>query len=107
LNLDFIEQHRLSWIENLETSSGKRLDDPRHPDHGKAYVQSYLREFGARKVEANALVVRPQAGRQLCRDAIRRYAPARALSAYSSKLHIAQEHVRREITRLTQASEES
>ena len=32
-NHDFIEAQRLSWIEKLETSSGRRLDDPHHPDH--------------------------------------------------------------------------
>ena len=59
--------------ENLITSSGGRLDDPKHPDHGKDYVQRYLDEYGARKVEANALVVRPEAGRELCREAILEY----------------------------------
>ena len=44
------------WINNLETASGKRLDDPKHPDHKKPYVQDYIREFGVRKREANALV---------------------------------------------------
>lgn len=73
LNADFIRTHGLTWIDNLETGSGARLDDPRHPDHRKAYVQNYLAEFGARKVEANALVTRPQAGRELCLAAIRRY----------------------------------
>src|SRR5262249_47821811 len=75
LNADFIEEQGLTWIDNLETGSGGRLDDPRHPDHGKSYVQSYLARFGARKVEANALVVRPEAGRELCRQAILRHVP--------------------------------
>lgn len=73
INADFIEEHRLTWIDNLVTGSGKDLTDPRHPDHGKPYVQDYLRRFGARKVEANALVVAPQAGRRLFRKAIERY----------------------------------
>jgi hypothetical protein len=74
LNADFIEAQGLTWIEGLETSAGRYpLDDPRHPDHQKPYVQAYLRRFGARKVEANTLVVRPDAGRQLCREAILRY----------------------------------
>jgi hypothetical protein len=42
-------------------------NDPRHTDHGKAYVQDYFRRYGARKVEANALVVAPELGRDLCR----------------------------------------
>ena len=65
LNYDFIRAHNLTWIDNLETSSGRRLDDPRHPDHRKPYVRRYLSEFGARKVEANALVVRSEAGPSL------------------------------------------
>jgi hypothetical protein len=36
-------------------------------------VQDYLSEYGPRKVEANALVVAPDAGRALCRDAILRW----------------------------------
>jgi hypothetical protein len=56
LDYDFIVAQALVWIENLETGSGKfPLNDPRHPDHFKPYVQSYLRQFGARKCEANAL----------------------------------------------------
>jgi hypothetical protein len=60
LNKDFIDANNLTWIDNLETSSGRRLDDPNHNDHYKDYVQEYLRKFGARKCEANALVVVPE-----------------------------------------------
>lgn len=70
LNHDFIMANNLTWIDNLVTSSKKRLDDSDHPDHFKPYVQDYLAAYGARKVEANALVVRPTEGRQLCQDAI-------------------------------------
>ena len=38
LDFDFIEAHGLTWIDNLETGSGGRLDDRRHPDHRKPYV---------------------------------------------------------------------
>jgi len=82
LNFDFIEAERLSWSENLVTSSGEDLANERHPDHGKPYVQNYLRQFGARKVEANALVVRPEAGRRLCLDAVRRYVPDAVLANF-------------------------
>lgn len=102
LNADFISEHKLTWIEGLETSGKKkkqdaprRLDDPRHPDHDKAYVQSYLRQYGARKVEANALVVRPQAGRDLCRRAIRKYINEDAAAEYHRLIEIEQEKVRR------------
>jgi hypothetical protein len=70
LNYDFIEHHRLPWIEGLKTGSGKDLADPDHKCHEEAWVKGYIAEYGERKVEANALVVRPEAGRNLCRDAI-------------------------------------
>jgi hypothetical protein len=100
LNYEFIEANNLSWIDNLETSSGGRLDDPRHRDHLKIYVQDYIRQFGARKVEANALVVRPVEGRRLCRDAILKYVPARSLADYQSALNVDRQKLRAEIVRL-------
>ena len=87
LNADFIEDHNLSWIDNLETSSGKRLDDPRHKDHRKSYVQSYLKKYGARKCEANALVVDIKAGRELCQQAIEAYITADDISDYDRQTH--------------------
>ncbi|MBK1619826.1 hypothetical protein CKO42_15520 [Lamprobacter modestohalophilus] len=86
LNSDFIGQHNLSWIDNLKTGSGKDLADPRHKDHKQPYVQNYLREFGARKVEANALVTRPEAGRALCKKAVCQYIDADADTHYSERL---------------------
>jgi hypothetical protein len=86
LDFDFIKKHKLSWIDNLETASGERLDDPRHPDHKKAYVQDYIKKYGVRKCEANALVVRPEAGRKLCRDAILRYLDQDSITKYETWL---------------------
>jgi len=100
LNFDFIEAQGLSWIDNLETGSGGRLDDPRHPDHGKPHVQEFLRRFGPRKVEANALVTRPEAGRELCRQAITRYLPDDAPERYEAALEPLREQVRLEVARL-------
>src|SRR5690606_12998175 len=37
LNFDFIEEHRLSWIGNLETGSGGNLASPDHASHDRAY----------------------------------------------------------------------
>ena len=45
LNYDFIKANNLSWIDNFETSSGGRLDNPRHKEHHKPYVQNYLAEY--------------------------------------------------------------
>jgi hypothetical protein len=100
LNAEFIRDQGLTWIDNLETGSGERLDDPDHPDHYRDYVQSYLAQFGARKVEANALVVRPEAGRHLCRRAILAHIPASAIDEYAAKLARARAQARAAITRL-------
>jgi hypothetical protein len=95
LNADFIDAHGLTWIDNLETSSGGQLDDPGHTDHDKRYVQDYIREFGVRKCEANALVVVPEVGRALCRDAILEHIPADAMERYERKLDRARKRLRR------------
>ena len=95
LNAEFIDEHDLTWIENLETSSGGQLDDPDHNDHDKSYVQDYIAEFGVRKCEANALVVEPEVGRQLCRDAILEHIPADAVERYERKLDRLRKQLRR------------
>lgn len=89
LNLDFIEENNLSWIENLKTSAKppkiNDLADPRHPQHFLPEVQEWLRTIGPRKVEANALVVAPEAGRELCRQAIERWVGDGALERFAAK----------------------
>ena len=102
LNLDFIEQQGLTWIDNLETASGGQLDDPGHPDHFKPYVQDYLKRFGVRKVEANALVKRPEAGRALMRQALLRYIPKTAIRRYETKLKPLRAAFRRAIRKRVQ-----
>jgi hypothetical protein len=86
LNEDFITQHGLTWIDNLITSSGQCLSDHRHNDHRKPYVQDYLTKYGIRKVEANALVVAPEAGRALCRQAIEQYINPDGVAEYQAAL---------------------
>lgn len=100
LKPDFIRRHRLTWIDNLETSSGERLDDPDHNDHDKDYVQSYIKKFDVRKVEANALVVCPEAGRELCRQAILKYVSLDAVEEYRRRLAAEQNKVRLAVRRL-------
>ncbi|MCP9784152.1 hypothetical protein KBY83_12660 [Cyanobium sp. WKJ7-Wakatipu] len=78
LNADFINNARLLWIDGLETARDEAkgtndLANPRHPDHGKDYVQSYLLEFGPRKCESNALIANPTAARALIRDELWRW----------------------------------
>jgi hypothetical protein len=103
LNLDFIRRHRLSWINNLETSSKERLDNPEHHDHNKEYVQSYIKKFGVRKVEANALVICPEAARELCRQAILKYVSQSAIEQYRRRLTAKQRKVRLAVRRLLRA----
>jgi hypothetical protein len=96
LNIDFIEANNLLWIDGLETGGGKyNLEDPHHPDHNKPYVQDYLKRFGPRKVEANALVAHSKAGRQLCRDAIRKYIDPAGIRDYKARLQEEREKVRK------------
>jgi hypothetical protein len=94
LNVDFIERHGLTWIDGLQTGSGKDLGDPSHRQHNAAYVQDYIAQFDKRKVEANALVVRPAAGRQLCRDAIEKYLDMAAIADYERSLVTQRERVK-------------
>jgi hypothetical protein len=97
LDYDFIEAHGLTWIDGLETGSGKRLEDPTHPDYRKPYVQDYLRRYGARKVESNALLNarHREAGYELCRKAILKYVDAEAPERYRKRLERLRARVRK------------
>jgi hypothetical protein len=99
LNYDFIEAHGLTWIDGLGTGSGKDLSDSTHKDHFASHVQEYLQKFGPRKCEANALVVAPEAGRQLLLDTIHKYIDPEAPARYLRQLKEPQEALRREIVR--------
>jgi hypothetical protein len=70
------------------------LDDPRHRDHKKACVQDYLKEYGKRKVEANALVTRPDQARALCLAAIRKYVSLSGVERHRKWLAREQEKVK-------------
>jgi hypothetical protein len=98
----FINRHRMPWINNLHTASGGDLADPRHEDHNKEYVQSYLKRYGPRKVEATAMVkprVVPHA-RALCLNAILKYLPETAPEEYESSLELPRTKMAAEIKRL-------
>jgi len=86
LNLDFIEAQGLEWIEGLITGSGKDLGDENHKLHKCDFVQDYIRRYGQRKVEANAMVIRPEASRALFRDTIRRCLADDAPAQYQAAL---------------------
>jgi len=92
LNYDFIIENGLTWLENLDTTSPgtPSLDDPKHPDHNKAYVQGYIEAYGVRKCEANALVVKHEAGRQLLRATLSKYIKPEQISEYLQAIAIEQ-----------------
>jgi hypothetical protein len=73
LGADFINKNKLTWIDGLITGSGKDLGDKNHTKNGNQDVQDYIRRFGKKKCEAEALLAKPQAGRNLCRRAIEKY----------------------------------
>jgi hypothetical protein len=103
LDYETIERLDLVWINNLATGSKTikyPLNDKRHPDHNKPYVQDYLRKYGVRKVESDALIKKPDAGRELCRQAILKYVPANAIRRYRQKLIPVRTELRRELDRL-------
>lgn len=105
LNFDFIEENGLTWIDNLITGSGKNLADPSHPNYNMPYVQDYLAQYGARKCEANALVVRPDQARELCRQAIEKYVGPDALERFEEKRQMVRDELQsfRERTGLNEA----
>ena len=85
LNADFISHHKLTWIDNLITGSGKNLASKDHKNFDMPYVQDYLGEFGAKKCEANAIVTMPVEARKLVRKAITDILGKDALSRFADK----------------------
>lgn len=85
LNYDFIQEHGFTWIDNLITGSGQDLADPNHPHHHREYVQTYLRDFGVRKCEANVLVTQPNIAADVCRTTIETYLGGGALERFQQR----------------------
>jgi len=87
LDYDFIIANKLTWIDNLITASGgciaetvdgklvqgKTKNGKPHPNFHLSYAQDYLKKYGVRKCEANALVIKPDQGRELCKEAIEKH----------------------------------
>ncbi len=94
LGYDFIEKNNLSWIDNLITGSKKNLASPSHPNYSMPYVQEYLDEIGARKCEANALVVRPREAEDLVRSAIENYLGADVIKRFDKRHEAIKQQIR-------------
>jgi hypothetical protein len=102
LDANFIEANGLSWTQGLITG---HLGDPSHRKHGDHDVQSYLARFGERKVEADALVTRPEAGRALCEDAILKYIDLDGVEEFEEERRQKREEMRAALDQLLRAGE--
>ena len=77
LNKEDIDKHDLMWIENVRTGSGRESRDWR-----------YIREYGRRKCESNALFKNDETltvGEEICRRAIEKYYGDDALDRFKEK----------------------
>jgi len=93
LNYDFIEENGFTWIDNLTTGSGKDLASPSHKNFKLPYVQKYLKEFGKRKCEANAIVVLPQVARDFVRKIIESYVGVDAKDRFKHKRQLVRDEL--------------
>jgi len=87
LNSDFIEKHNLTWIDNLITGGKKHLDlsDKSHRNHYMDYVQNYLKTYGVKKCEANAIVPMPKIARELVEGTIIDFLGVDAVKRFDKK----------------------
>lgn len=99
LSYEYITKNNLTWIENLETGSGgyiaKVVNDKivqgrtkngkPHPNFNLPYIQEYLKTYGVRKVEANAILKNVDAARDMCRQVIEKWLGNDALDRFEQK----------------------
>ena len=103
----FIDEHRLTWIDNLLTGSGKNLNDHEHQDHNKAYVRDYIAAHGVRKVEANVLV-KPRMipiARALCEQTILKYVDLNRMAEWQAKIGERRDETKRLISEALSSSD--
>ena len=100
LNCDFIQEQGLDVDRRPRDRVRQGSRRPEHVFNSRASVQAYIAKYGRRKVEANALVTRPEAGRDLCLQAILRYLPEEAPDLYEARLQEPREQVRAAVARI-------
>jgi hypothetical protein len=86
LDAEFIRKYKLTWIDNLITGSGKNLASPSHKNFKMPYVKEYIKTFGERKCEANAIVPMPKEARKLVEDTIISFIGKDAVSRFDAKM---------------------
>lgn len=104
LNYDFIIENGYTWIDNLVTGSGSELakvvdgqivagkkhNGELHQNFKLPYLQSYIKEFGVRKCEANAIVTTPAKAEQLVRGEIEKWLGEEARDRFAHKRFLVQ-----------------
>lgn len=118
LDLPFIIQYDLMWINNLKTpngelavigpdgipvagklTEGKNKGKP-HPDFDKPHVQKWINDIGVRKVEANAMITHIAESRELCEQAILQYVNLDGVRRYDEDQAKARQDLQTEINKL-------
>jgi len=95
LNYDFIQLHKLSWINNLITGSKRDLASPSHKNNKMPYVQGYIKQFGVRKCEANAIVTIPKIARDFINSTIKSYLGKDAEERFLAKRQAVRDEVKK------------
>ena len=82
LNFEFIEEQELTWIDNLESGSGRDMSRDTN-----RIVTDYIDNYGIRKCEANAIMrdTAREAGLNLCRSTIEKYLGEEVLERFNEK----------------------
>lgn len=93
LEYTFILKHKLTWIDNLITGSGKDLGRADHPNYHLPYLQDYLKRVGRKKCEANSIVIVPEMGRRLCEETILEYLGDDAEERFDAKTETARQRI--------------
>jgi hypothetical protein len=94
LNYDFIQRHKLTWINNLITGSKRDLASKSHRNHFMPYVQDYIKKYGVRKCEANAIVIIPQIAREYVDETIREYLGEDARERFQKKRQAVRDEIK-------------
>lgn len=97
LNYDYIIANNLTWVLDLKTSRKKPpndLSDPMHPDHNKEYVQTYIKKYGVRKCEAEAIIKNTENARKLCKKTVEKYLGADAKQRFAQKRENVKEKIK-------------
>lgn len=104
LNYDLIIENNYTWIDNLVTGSGNELaryDEKgeivaglkvegknagqKHQNFDMPYLQQYIKDYGIRKCESNALVTTPGIAESVVRDEIERWLGPDAKERFATK----------------------